>query len=242
MNYFLALFLIFLSPNIFAQNISCELLFTVTTKNDLFEKNIKDLISEFPDKEKIITETKKNSQDIFFNLSIEGNKAIYTKEKLLSNDGVNGPNIVDVYVSNELVFTDLDDNLKLVRKKLFPNYLVSIDDLEWTITKETKVILNFNCFKATTKVKSKLRDKEIITIYEVWFTPEVNLPFGPDIFSGLPGLVLEVMNTNQFIQYKATELKKLNKNIEICKPNGKLINQSEYDSLIIQTKKKYLGY
>ncbi len=56
-------------------------------------------------------------------------------------------------------------------------------ELNWEITSETRKIGNYDCTKAIFK---NLRE------YAVWFTTEIPVMSGPEIFSGLPGLVLQV--------------------------------------------------
>lgn len=55
--------------------------------------------------------------------------------------------------------------------------------LDWKLTKETKKILNYICYKATTKFRG--RD------YIAWFTPEIAHNYGPWKLNGLPGLILK---------------------------------------------------
>jgi GLPGLI family protein len=63
----------------------------------------------------------------------------------------------------------------------------------WKITTETKKINNFLCYKATGTVKA-LNAKAIPI--EAWFCPEISLPYGPENYAGLPGLIFEVYQTN----------------------------------------------
>ncbi|SEK75871.1 GLPGLI family protein [Parapedobacter koreensis] len=56
-------------------------------------------------------------------------------------------------------------------------------NLEWEITDEKKQIGQYSCTKANLKN---------LTGTSVWFTTDIPVSAGPDIYQGLPGLVLEV--------------------------------------------------
>lgn len=103
----------------------------------------------------------------------------------------------------------------------------SIPEYLWEISnKETKKIGNFICKKATTN----FRGSEIIA----WYTEEINVPFGPWKFKGLPGLILELYNSNDNTNHiwKVKKVKFLdNKNIDLEK-NDKLSIIS-YEQIII---------
>lgn len=123
---------------------------------------------------------------------------------------------------------------RLIYLKLFAKdmgYLVQNDQLnfDWDLKDEYKTIHNFKCQKATTTYKN--------TQVTAWFTEEVAIGYGPHIWTGLPGLILEVYDdklinhfvaTNLEIDQKAfPEIKKLNE-IEI----KEYISVSEYESIL----------
>jgi len=71
------------------------------------------------------------------------------------------------------------------------NKVINPKKLKWTIGKETKYILNYKCQKATTILKTKNgKNKKIIA----WYTNQIPVSSGPFIYSGLPGLILEIDN------------------------------------------------
>lgn len=91
------------------------------------------------------------------------------------------------------------------------------DSSLWKITNETKEILGYTCYKATTPVR--INGKEIDEELEAWFAPELPFQFGPSSIHGLPGLILEVTRRN--FTYYAAEiiLEKTNKKIKKLKGN-----------------------
>lgn len=64
-----------------------------------------------------------------------------------------------------------------------------------------------------------------------WYAPEIPIPEGPFRFKGLPGLILQVYNTNKTIYFDATEIKKSDSAIEPLK-------QSHV--IFVKDKKQYL--
>jgi GLPGLI family protein len=105
--------------------------------------------------------------------------------------------------------------------------------LKWKITSETKVIGKYNCFKAEATEtlmsrKGHTYEKEI----EAWFAPELTIPFGPQHFSGLPGLVLEVSRDDYSIVATKIDLNP-NEEIKIKRPKeSRIISQEEANAFI----------
>lgn len=83
---------------------------------------------------------------------------------------------------------------------------------EWTIENDTCLILNYLCYKATTK----FRGRE----YEVYFAPEIPINEGPWKLYGLPGLILEAKTTDGFFSFRAIGLEEISNKL-ITIPDGK---------------------
>ncbi len=73
---------------------------------------------------------------------------------------------------------------------------------DWTLTKETKIIDGFLCFMATSINRVTYKDKIFNHSVVAWYCPEIPYYFGPNGYSGLPGLILEltVRNVTFFAQ------------------------------------------
>lgn len=65
--------------------------------------------------------------------------------------------------------------------------------INWELTGEKKEIHTYNCQKAIGVFRGRK--------YEAWFTPEIPLKEGPYKFGGLPGLILEISDTQKHYVY-----------------------------------------
>jgi GLPGLI family protein len=116
------------------------------------------------------------------------------------------------------------------------NIISSPNKFNWTITKESKMILNYKCFKATCHIEyySKLRNKLMSFDPIVWFTPDIPFPFGPIGLDGLPGLVLEAtFNGKRY--YYATKIQtniKINPKELQLKKADKTYTEEEYENIV----------
>lgn len=71
---------------------------------------------------------------------------------------------------------------------------------EWVISEEeTKEIIGFQCFKATTDYRGRQ--------WNAWFTPEIPIQDGPWKLCGLPGLILEANDNQNEYHFIANGLK-----------------------------------
>ena len=72
--------------------------------------------------------------------------------------------------------------------------------IDWELLEDSTIILGYKCQKArcTTFAAGKMRE------FDAWFTTEIPLPYGPDKFYNLPGMILAV-NT-KYHGYYAVEI------------------------------------
>jgi len=80
---------------------------------------------------------------------------------------------------------------------------------KWILQKETRKIGTFICQKATTTFRGRN--------YIAWFAKEIPVPFGPWKFKGLPGLILEVYDTENVFHIITKKIEINQKSI--CKLN-----------------------
>lgn len=79
-------------------------------------------------------------------------------------------------------------------------YLINNDmQFSWNITNEEKEILGYKVVKATAKAYGRL--------WEAWFTHEIPLDNGPYKFSGLPGLILKINDSQNYFLFDIVSIK-----------------------------------
>lgn len=97
--------------------------------------------------------------------------------------------------------------------------------LKWEMLEGDTTIVGYHCNKAKTTLFG--RD------YIAWYSPEVNMPYGPYKFNGLPGLIFRVSDTQGHFEFILNGLEKVNKYIpiyvwssrDIIKTNRKTVRQ-----------------
>jgi len=108
-----------------------------------------------------------------------------------------------------------------------------LKDSNWEITSIKKKIGKYTCYKAINTCKS-CNKKNII---EVWFTPDIPVPFGPIGYGGLPGLVVEVKMKS--LTLRLASISKDTK-YKIKRPSkGKYVTLQEYKKIAIDIRSRY---
>jgi GLPGLI family protein len=128
--------------------------------------------------------------------------------------------------SNCNYYTNVKDSTTLANIDAFGETLiVTYNFPQWEITNETKKIGNYTCYKAVQKNKNGTLIKNKV----VWYTPEIPNQFGPKLYVGLPGMVLEVIRGKSRIIATKITLNNDNTNINIEKPTkGVRLTEEQY--------------
>lgn len=133
------------------------------------------------------------------------------------------------YVDNTIIFSKNLLNQEFVVKREPYNF-------NWEIKDATKRILGFQARKAEGKYFDPVKDKEINL--EAWFVPAIPLQSGPDIYMGLPGLIMELHLPRAVVKAKKIEEVQ---DITIEKPDEKgAMTQQEYEDLLLRLNKKFI--
>ncbi|WP_281756609.1 GLPGLI family protein, partial [Neptunitalea chrysea] len=128
-------------------------------------------------------------------------------------------------------YRNLTTKEKYYQQKYGAYYLVKqqVIDNAWVITKETKKLQGYTCYKAIF-YRETLRGKQKVT---AWFTPQLSVPFGPSGFDGLPGLILQVQYGQHILT--ATKITFSKKVLEVPVPKGQLVeNDIEMSKILSQ--------
>ena len=102
-----------------------------------------------------------------------------------------------------------------------------IPDIKWTITGQTKQIDRLSCTKAFGGFGGR--------IYDVWFTPDIPVSFGPYKLHGLPGLILEAKSRDKMVSYEFQSYEtRTDSPPPIIKPQiGREVTMEEFERFII---------
>ena len=180
------------------------------------------------------------SKNLQFTLKIKNQESLFKLDKQLSTSRASSAKKVlgggTIYVNSQS-----EEVLNEISSFGEP-FLVSraLNDRNWTITNEIKMIGNYLCYKATSVkiVKTFIRVSE--HPIEAWFAPEIPFRFGPSKYYGLPGLILEVTCHNTKFYASNIQLNPASK-LTIKRPNrGKKVTRAELDVLEEKMAMEYI--
>lgn len=111
---------------------------------------------------------------------------------------------------NNIIYKGFPENklsysYKILSDKL--RYEEDLNQFNWEILPDNKEIKGYNTQKASTSFAGRN--------YIAWFTPEIPIPDGPYKFNGLPGLILEISDTENHYVYTLKSFEKLKNPVAI---------------------------
>lgn len=217
MRLFLSLFLILVALKSYGQDYSGKILYQFSFKEKA-EKSKDPLIND-------VRNILSSSFQVKFRLLFSKNESTFKE-----NDRLNSPSIVPSIVSGfagETTYKNVVTRRYIDSKEFFGKRFLIKDSLpkyKWTILKDKKAILGYECYKAI------LKDEE--SIVEAWFSPTIPISNGPEYYWGLPGLILSVSNKSYNLSAISIELNS-NKEVKIKIPTkGDVVTKSKYDSIV----------
>lgn len=180
-------------------------------------------------------------KDIYYTLLSNGIESIFYYKKGLELTGKEeNKRFIGMGGGSGVYYKDISKKEYLHQDHfLGKQYLIRLEEKDWTLTKEEKKVNNFLCKKAiSTKVFfSEILQKKIKVEYIAWYTLEIPIPFGPTVFNGLPGLVLAGQVGGSY--YYANKIEFNLKLDNIKKPHkGIKISEIDLNNKINQFEKK----
>ncbi len=94
---------------------------------------------------------------------------------------------------------------------------------EWQIMDSTKTILDYTVQKATTHFGG--RD------FVAWFTLQIPIHDGPYLFTGLPGLIVKLYNTEKEYVFQLKSIQKLDEPKTWTLPEAKMVSKAKFKKL-----------
>lgn len=130
--------------------------------------------------------------------------------------------IIEIGETNKIYKNHKTKQAVAQRNILDRNFLITepFTDFDWQILPEEKEIAGYRCKKA-------ISNNEITA----WFVPEININDGPDVYYGLPGLILEIESENKIITATSVDLLAETATLVKAPSKGKKISQQDFDTL-----------
>lgn len=176
----------------------------------------------------MMQDTYKNTQPVKLRLSFNNNYALCAGVKDLDKPDARGVKILNIVSGVEAqTYTSVNPHRILKSSGKLGNVLVEESLPQWNLLDETKRIGKYTVYKAQGYKMVEGRNGLVKRDFTAWYTPEIPVQYGPYLYSGLPGLVLEVQVEEDLV-FKATDIT-INGDdaVEINIPKHKIITQEE---------------
>lgn len=237
---FISFFILFVS-HIYSQTKISEVHYKVRSIQDV--ETIKD-----PQAKAYLIEIYEGFNLLEYSLIFNKEESLFKEIKKMDSDYNNGSfisSISQTMAFTGVVYTNKKSDIILHQKELSSNVFIlkqNLQNLNWSLSGESKKVGNYNCFKATlvdtVLTVSGMTPKRITA----WYAPSLPYTFGPTEYgAGLPGLVLElVINQNIVFYADNIYLNKFGSDYKIESPKkGKIVSKEE---LIEIEKKGFQNY
>lgn len=180
-------------------------------------------------------------------LTFDHTQSFFKQKEKLDNSNPNASIQIMVVTpgGNELYKNIKENNFTSERELFGKLFLVqdTLPQINWKLTGETKQIGQYTCYKATyTRMsrggfkmdsengESLIQPKEIVTT--AWYTPQIPISDGPEMYYGLPGLILEVIDGDRVLICTKIILNP-EEELSIPQPKkGKKVTSAEYEKLM----------
>tara|TARA_B110000503_G_scaffold54693_1_gene87853 strand:+ start:6070 stop:6903 length:834 start_codon:yes stop_codon:yes gene_type:complete len=191
-----------------------------------------------------------------YTLTFNKTTSSFKEEAKLDAPGASGPSWGRSNGQGSIYKNTKDKKMIEDVEQFSKRFLVAEDmeQFQWEMGMESKKIGQYTCYKATlikedttvdwggifrrdSKKKDSIKTKEAIPTKKMltvtaWYTPQIPVSTGPDIYYGLPGLILE-LNAGRMTML-CTEVSISSKEVlEIEAPNkGKEVSRKEYNKIV----------
>ncbi len=195
--------------------------------------------------------------DSKYELTFDQNASIYQKIKntsgpleMESDDG-SIKMVIQQDNNPDILYTDLSSGAQVHRKTFMgKEFLVSSKEKkpEWKVSNEKIKYLGYVCRKATAvqtveKISKEGEKESVDEEIVAWFTTEIPISTGPQVYTGLPGVVLMVSIDEGKTEIKAQDI---TPEVVIAKPlqrptAGQKVSKEEYLSIQKEKTKEMIN-
>jgi len=207
------------------------------------------IIKKNPGMAKMFKQVRERFSNLTYFLDFNMNESVFKEEEKLNTDKYSSGGMTIVFGANEeILYKNLKKNQYIKTSSMFDGAYRIVDSLpnyHWKITKETKQIGNYLVIKAegTKMLKDGVTgDKHPVKI-TAWFTPQIPVGTGPELYGGLPGLIMELQFDNEIFLVKEVVLNPKKHQKIVAPDKGEAISKEEFDikqkAYIQKMKKMY---
>jgi GLPGLI family protein len=144
------------------------------------------------------------------NLYFDKSKSFFQMQNEKLKDSISKTNLNNTFTFNKIKNVALFEgnviennlNVLLTRTKSFDGITYLIEEttpkIDWKLVNEQKKINSLNCSKATGSFRGRN--------YTAWYTSDIPVAFGPYKFCGLPGLIIEIKDDDNFVLINAKKI------------------------------------
>ena len=200
-----------------------------------------------------------------YTLSFNKTTSSFKEDVVLEGPGASGPSWGRSNGQGSIYKSLTDKKMIEDVEQFSKRFLVTetMEPLAWELGIETKKIGNYTCYKATlvkedskidwgsmfsrrgndqkkdsTKTKAAEPEKKLLNV-TAWYTPQIPVSAGPDVYWGLPGLILE-LNAGRTTMLCTEVSISANEVLEIKEPTkGEKVSREEY-TVIVKRKTEEL--
>ena len=104
-------------------------------------------------------------------------------------------------------------------------YEESLPDMDWELTDSVKMVCGYECHQARAEVYGRT--------WTVWYSTEIPIPYGPYLLGGLPGLILEAVDSDGIFRFTSVGIEDVH--------DGTDVNLYGKTDAVRCTRKKYLA-
>ena len=154
------------------------------------------------------------------------------------NESEDGPRmVIKMDQANDKVFCDLKNKQRTEQRDFMSRVFLiesELSQMQWKLTGNQKMILNYPCQEAVLKDTSKK--------VTAWFTPAIPVSTGPNGYSNLPGLVLsaDIDDGKRTIAATNVEMKDFDKSILVKPKEGKKITKEAFNKMMDEKRKEMM--